>query len=87
MEKPLLYLASKSSARQKLLASSDIPYRLVSHASEECVVVQGGSYQDHVIAIARDKMKHVDLESIPGDTVYLLTADTLAYVKDCTRRY
>ncbi len=81
----ILYLASQSSSRQKLLTLARIPFCVMAHTSnEELVNDNPVSFGDYVQAIARDKMHCVELPSIDDverEFLYVLTADTLAQIK------
>jgi len=80
MIKNTLYLASQSQTRQKLLTIAQIPYHIIEHYSTECGIDATGSFNDYVLAIAKHKMKNVKLPdptTLPTDTIFILTADTL----------
>lgn len=80
----VLYLASQSSSRQKLLALAEIPFCLIEHTSSEELVNNTLSFGDYVQAIAHDKMRCVQLPAVydlDREFLYVLTADTLAQVK------
>lgn len=78
--KDLLYLGSQSTSRRKLLESAAIQYKLLTHASNESVVVPMDNFDDYVVAIACDKMQHLQLpkiDEVDKDYIFVLTADTL----------
>jgi septum formation protein len=81
MNKNFLYLASQSKSRQSLLELADIPFKLISHSSDECVVDKGGSFEEYVLSIAREKMDKIvypSKEEIEKNKEYFfLTSDTL----------
>ncbi len=78
MAKNLLYLASASKSRQKLLEEARIPYRLLSHKSEENLVFNCVSLLDQVKAIAVDKIDKVIIpQSLNESKIAVLTADTM----------
>jgi len=78
-----LYLASQSLSRQELLRLAGIPFELISHTSDECVVGPA-DFEGHVQAVARDKMSCTTLpESAKTyDQVFVMTADTLVQTCD-----
>ncbi len=82
--KNVLYLASQSTSRQKLLATSGIPFQIVSHMSDECSMPRGESFQNYVTAIAQDKVKNVVLpdNAVHHEQLFVLTADTLVRICD-----
>jgi septum formation protein len=59
----VLYLGSQSTSRRKLLDAACIPYKILTHASQECVAVPTDNFDDYVFAIACDKMQHLQLPS------------------------
>lgn len=76
----ILFLGSQSSSRRKLLDVAGIPYKLLTHASQECVVMPDDNFGDYVIAIACDKMRHLQLPKfgeVDKNHIFVLTADTL----------
>ena len=79
--KHTLYIGSQSPSRQNLLKQADIPFKVLSHDSDECVVRGNSSFDDYVLAIAREKMVHVQLptrEEAGTDEIFVLTADSLS---------
>lgn len=76
--KNILYLASGSTSRQKLLTEAQIPFLVTSHTADETLYDSTLSLQEIVKYLAVLKMKHVILPSgMHGQTVFVLTADTL----------
>lgn len=78
--KNILYLASQSSSRQKLLTESGIKFKVIKQDSNEQVDATGLDFFAHVLAIAQDKMQHVVLptpEEVGSDYLFVLTADSL----------
>lgn len=76
----VLYLGSQSAVRQHLLTISGIPYKVLQHTSNEIIDSTNLSFNDHVLAIAKHKMKHLvfpDHTNETGNTIFILTADTL----------
>jgi len=74
----ILYLGSKSQARQQLLKDAQIPFVLVEQNADESKCEIPASLQESVEKIALYKMEHVVLpEGKEGDTCFVLTADTL----------
>ena len=74
----ILYLGSKSPARQRLLKNSDIPFVVLEQHADESGFDKGFSLQDAVTRIAVHKMQHVILPAgTENQTIFVLTADTL----------
>lgn len=74
----VLYLASNSQGRQKLLKRCKIPYKVISHNSDESLVEGIGlTPEDYVLRIASEKMK-----SVKSSEMFILTADTLIFLED-----
>jgi septum formation protein len=84
MSKNVLYLASQSPSRQNLLKIAGIPFYLASHASDECSVPILDDFYKYALAIAQDKMRHVQLpeQACYNDQVFVLTADTIVKIVD-----
>ena len=77
--KNILYLASQSSSRQQLLKESDISFKLLSQDADESACDWGLSLDKLVAAISLHKMNHAVLPAgSEGDTLYIITADTLS---------
>lgn len=78
--KDILYLASESSQRQRLLKEVDINFKVIKHNADECAVNLKKSFDSYVLDIAKEKINHVDLPvGKEGLVVFVLTADTLVY--------
>lgn len=78
-KKNTLFLGSKSSSRQKLLAAAGIPFILVPQDADETFCDWNLPIEQTVKRIALYKMDHVILPSgSDGDTCFVLTADTLS---------
>lgn len=75
----ILYLASQSPARKKLLDIAHISYKIIEHESDECAITHSDSFDEYVLAIARHKIEHAVLPVALQDKnhIFLLTADTL----------
>lgn len=76
----ILYLASQSKGRKKLLDLAQIPYKIIAHKSDECGIDTSSTFHDYVLGIAQHKMTHVTLpnpETIEASSIFVLTADTL----------
>ena len=52
----ILYIASQSKSRHALLELAGIPYKVLQHISDECIVDVNLSFADYVLEIARSKM-------------------------------
>jgi septum formation protein len=80
MSHDVLFLASQSQARQKLLRLACIPFKVLAHSSDEQIEQSWTTFQDHVLAIAKGKMHTVLLPKrtdLDRDYIFVLTADTL----------
>ncbi len=76
--KPILYLASGSAGRKKLLIEAEIPFELVSHTADETQCDLSQPIDVVVQHLALLKMKHVALPiGHEGQIAFVLTADTL----------
>lgn len=76
--KHILYLASGSMGRKKLLIEAQIPFELVLHSADETTCSLNQPLDAVVKELALLKMKHVTLpQGQPGQVVFVLTADTL----------
>lgn len=81
--KNILYLGSKSQARQQLLKDAQIPFTLVEQNADESKCEIPSSLKESVENIALYKMEHVVLPAgKEGDTCFVLTADTLTQHND-----
>ena len=79
-----LYLGSQSKTRQRLLDVAGIPYKILRHDSDECVVNPGLSFAEYVGSIAKEKMQHIVLpqrKDTDTDELFILTADTLVQLE------
>lgn len=74
--KPVLFLGSKSLARQKLLNDMGISFVLVDQNANE-VVPPAPSLRELVSAVALQKMDHVAIPAVQQDICFVLTADTM----------
>lgn len=79
----VLYLASQSRARARLLEEARIPFSTISHSSAEDLLYNGASFEEHVCAIAQDKNQKILFESIgeprEKEMYFFLVADSLAF--------
>ena len=76
--KPILYLASGSAGRKKLLTDALIPFELVVHFADETACDLSEPIDVVVQNLALLKMKHVKLpQGREGEIALVLTADTL----------
>jgi septum formation protein len=78
----ILYLASQSKSRKKLLDTANIPYQVITHSSDECGIELTESFEKYVLAIAQHKMDHAIIpppKELPvhSKSIIVLTADTL----------
>ncbi len=76
----ILYLGSQSQPRQNLLKLADIKFKVLEHKSAESVVEPSDDFEKYVIAIACDKMQHLqfpEVSQIKEKRIFVLTADTL----------
>lgn len=85
MSKDILYLGSQSKSRQKLLEETGYSYQILDHKSDELSVKVKDNFYEYVLDIAQHKMDCIVLpehsENV-GDTLFVLTADTLVRTKD-----
>jgi septum formation protein len=80
MKKDILYLGSQSPARQKLLNDAGIPFKLLSHTSDEQPRIGTSAFKDYVMAVAQDKMRLLGLpeaSKFQDEYLFALTADTM----------
>jgi septum formation protein len=74
----ILYLGSQSNARKNLLTWAKIPFKIITHTYDEELTPHRGNLQKLVLVLAEQKMKYLDLTSIPTQSrIFLVTADTL----------
>jgi septum formation protein len=86
----VLYLASQSISRQKLLQTAGIPFSIMSHTSDEQESHVYESVHAYVLAIARSKMKTVILpkpSEVAREHLFVLTADTLIHTAKSGRMF
>ena len=79
LNRDFVYLGSQSASRRQLLDLADIPYKILSHTSDEQELDTTLPFYDRVIAIAQGKMQSLVLpNSEQGELpIFVLTADTL----------
>lgn len=83
MSKYILYLASESQPRQRLLNEAGIKFKTIKHNADECSVDLGKKFDSYVLDIAKEKMKHADLpKGKDGSVIFVLTSDTLVYTSN-----
>lgn len=76
--KNILYLASGSAGRKKLLIEAEIPFELISHTADETQCDLSQPIDVVVKHLALLKMKHIQLpQAREGQIIFVLTADTL----------
>ncbi|MDR3647007.1 MAG: Maf family protein [Candidatus Babeliales bacterium] len=75
----ILYLASQSESRQRLLRDSGIPFQTIAQDADEKNFDHTLPLEELVKAIAVSKMEHVilPLGKTEGDICFVLSADTL----------
>lgn len=79
MPNHILYLASKSESRKKLLQKAGITFEIIEQDVDETQCDWNLPLQQVVESIARYKMEHVILPTgKEGQTIFVLTADTLS---------
>lgn len=80
-----IYLASKSTSRQKLLREAQIPFTVVNQDADESCCDWALPLERVVGSIARYKMEHAVVPvGAEGDVCFVLTADTLSQDLDGT---
>ena len=62
MKKDILYLASQSESRQKLLHDAEIEYKLLQHKSDESISNLNGNFESYVLDIAKETEKEARKE-------------------------
>lgn len=77
----ILYLASSSSSRQKLLDESQIPFIAIGHNADEDSVDKKLPFKKLILEIARLKMEHAQLPKgqKEGEEIFVLSADSMGY--------
>jgi septum formation protein len=80
MNKKLLYLASSSPSRKKLLEDAKIPFTVITQTADESHCEWALPLDILVTKIAHYKMEHVHLPAgkVEGEICFVLTADTLS---------
>ncbi|MCK4264857.1 Maf family protein [Candidatus Babeliales bacterium] len=76
----VLYLASQSKNRQELLRRCKINYEVLRHDADELSIDPSLEFNEYVLAIANEKMKHAVLpqaEAVKQRPAFILTADTM----------
>lgn len=77
--KNILYLASKSSSRKKLLERAGISFEVLEQDADESQCDWGMPLRQVVESIAKHKMNHVIMpQAVEGQMLFVLTADTLS---------
>lgn len=80
MNKDILYLASESAQRQRLLKEADINFKTIKHNADECIVSLKKDFADYILDIAKEKMNNIEfVQGNEGDIIFVLTADTMVY--------
>ena len=75
----VLLLASQSQSRTMLLAEAGIPFAVITQEADESACDWGQPIDKLVLSISLYKMEHAVLpEGKEGDTIFVLTADTLS---------
>ena len=80
LNQDVLYLGSQSQPRQNLLKLADIKFKVLMHKSSESVIEPSDNFEKYVIAIACDKMQHLQLpevNQVKEAKIFVLTVDTL----------
>jgi septum formation protein len=80
MSKDVLYLASKSKPRQRLLTFAQISYKTIGHGSDERIENPDAPFAEQVLSIARSKIRTAQLpkkDLVPTEYIFVLTADSL----------
>jgi len=76
----ILYLGSESPARQQLLRFARIPFRAISHSSDEQLDEKPEDFAEYVQKIAQHKMSSLNLptrQEVGKDYLFAVTADSL----------
>ncbi len=83
---PILYLASASFSRQKILQEVGIPFLAVEHGIDESVCDTLPTLEERVEELARLKVSHAQLPPPASEETmcYVLAADTLTQSPDGT---
>lgn len=84
----ILYLGSQSEPRQRLLKMAYINFKVLSHKSSESVIEPSDNFEKYVIAIACDKMQHLQLPEVTQvekNKIFVFTADTLIRIANTSQ--
>ncbi len=75
----VLYIASNSASRKKLLEQALIPFQAINQNADESLISTNQSLSDIVVNIAMLKMQHAQIPAgkVAGQICFVLTADTL----------
>ncbi len=75
----VVYIASNSASRKKLLEQARIPFQVIDQNADESSVSTDQSLSDIVMQIAVLKMQHAQIPAgqTEGEICFVLTADTL----------
>ncbi len=75
----VLYIASNSASRKKLLEQAQIPFQIIEQDADESLISTQQSLSDIVVQIAQLKMEHAKISTgvVEGQICFVLTADTL----------
>lgn len=75
----VLYIASNSASRKRLLSEAGIPFQVITQDADESLVNTNQALSDIVVQIAMLKMQHAQIPAggVDGDICFVLTADTL----------
>ena len=75
----VLYIASNSASRKKLLEQAHIPFQVIDQDADESLISTKQPLHDIVKQIAMLKMQHAQIPAgkHEGDICFVLTADTL----------
>ncbi len=75
----VLYIASNSASRKRLLEQAKIPFQVIEQDADESLVATNQPLQDVVMQLAVLKMEraHIPVGQQVGSVAFVLTADTL----------
>ena len=79
----VLYIASNSASRKKLLEQANIPFLVIAQDADEKSIATHQPFSDIVMQIAQLKMQHAQIPAgtHEGAVCFVLTADTLGLSK------
>ena len=79
----VLYIASNSASRKRLLEEAGIPFLVIHQDADERSITTNQPFSDIVMQIAKLKMRHAQIPAgkQEGDICFVLTADTLGLTK------